>query len=75
MYKVFCITTNKVYDSVANAANAVHIDKSCIYKQLAGKTLTANGCRWLRLNGNETLEDLQEIRRQELNKYHRTSIF
>lgn len=44
--RVFCISLNKEFDSIRNAAKYLNIDPSSISKAIKGKQKTAGGYLW-----------------------------
>jgi predicted transcriptional regulator len=59
---VYCITDNKIYASVADAAIALGVTQGAVSQQLTGRTQTVKRKRFCRLNEvNEHLDEITQV--------------
>lgn len=67
---IFCINNGEVYKTARAAAAAVMVDESTMAYHLAGHQKTCGGFVFTRITGDETTEELQELRRKILQKVY-----
>lgn len=58
---LLCINTGVVYESMISASKTLGIEKSQISHQLSGKCVSVNGLVFVKINGTESIPELENI--------------
>ena len=62
--KILCINDGRIYESLISAANQYNISSSAISQTLHEKRRSVKGLYFTTINGCETAEELEEIRKE-----------
>lgn len=71
---ILCVNTGVVYSSMSEASKSLDIHKSQISHQLAGERSTANGLVFVKINGNESVSELEKIIASSIQSHYKISV-